>query len=476
MTYRPIHLTRLPGQLPGVGYIWKLFTSVRFALILILMLASGFFLGVIVSQVPQEVSVSAGDYAAWIESEARPRYGIFTNLFFLLGLFDVFHAAWFRALLLLLVIAITICTLNRFPAIYQSTIKAKPTVNEGFMRTAKHRAEFELNGSLETLLDDLKRRGYRTKVIPDADRVHVYADRNGWAKYMTFVSHLGLILFLFGGMMTNLAGYQRFLIIPDGASQPLYPVFHPQQMQVLNKGFTVEYYEDGRPKDYYSDLIVYKGGEEAARGRIRVNEPMDFDGFRFHQNSFGPTVGVDIHAESGQTLYSETMVLGQAFGNVPFEIVNIPTTEMSAVIALAEGNTTSNVVGGTFIRGGQEPRLAIMGFKGEMTGQPLFVARLGPGETFADQGIKITFKGTQFFTGVVARNDPGAVFIWLAAALFIPALLITFWCGRRRIWAQLAGGRVRMAGMADRFIDMQSEMDEIVQVHVAQAPSPAGVR
>jgi len=418
------HWTRLPGQVPGIAYIWRLFTSVRFALLLILMLASGFFLGVIISQVPQEVSISPGDYAAWIEGEARPRYGVFTNLMFLLGLFDVFHAAWFRALLLLMVVGITICTLNRFPAIYQSTIKAKPTVSEGFLRTARYRAEFRPAEGLDGLLQGLKKRGYRTTVVHDPDRVHIYADRHGWAKYMTFVSHLGLIVFLFGGLMTNLTGYQRFLIIPDGASQPLYPVYHPQQMQVLNQGFTVEYYPDGRPKDYYSDLVVYKGGAEAARGRIRVNEPMDFEGFRFHQNSFGPTVGVDIQAESGQTLYSETMVLGQAFGNVPFEVINIPTTEISAVIALAEGNTTSNVVGGTFIRGGQEPRLAIMGFRGEMTGQPLFVARLGVGETVAEQGVRITFRGTQFFTGVVARNDddltpwtPAIKFMWRIRAI-----------------------------------------------------------
>jgi cytochrome c biogenesis protein len=233
-------------------------------------------------------------------------------------------------------------------------------------------------------------------------------------------------------------------------------------MQVFNEGFTVDYYPDGRPKDYYSDVVIYKGGEEAARGRIRVNEPMDFEGFRFHQNSFGPTIGLDIQSEAGQTLYSETMVLGQVFGNVPFEMVSIPTTEINAVVALAEGNTTSNVVGGTFIRGGQEPRVAVMAFEGDMGSQPLFVARMAPGETYTGNGLRITFRGTQFFTGVVARNDPGAVYIWIAAGLFVPALWVTFWFARRRIWAQYRDGRVALAGMADRFVDLQKEIDEIV--------------
>src|SRR5207244_2037533 len=139
-----------------------------------------------------------------------------TNLLFLLGLFDVFHAAWFRSLLVLLVTAICICTLNRFPAIYQSTIKAKPIVSDGFLRTSRNRAEFELTGGPEALVRTLRSKGYRTTVIDQPGLTHIYADRNGWAKYATFVSHLGLIMFLFGGMMTNLLGYQRFLVIPDG--------------------------------------------------------------------------------------------------------------------------------------------------------------------------------------------------------------------------------------------------------------------
>ena len=431
---------------------------------LILMLAIGFSLGVVISQVPQDLAYDPTAFANWVEVEARPRYGVFTNLLFLFGLLDVFHAVWFRSLLILLFVAIVVCTLNRFPAIYQSTVKAKPVVSEGYMRNSRHHAEFQLQGSIEDLKRELSRQRYSLTEREEGSKTHLYADKYGWAKYATFVSHLGLLVFLFGGLMTNTAGYQRFLVIPDEQTQPLYPVYHPEQMQVQSKGFTVHYHPDGRPRDYYTDLIIYKGGEKAAEGRIRVNQPMDFDGVRFHQNSFGPTVKLDIHNGTGQVLYSETMVLGQAFGAVPFEVINIPTTDFQAVVALAEGNTTSNVLGGTFIRGGQIPKLAIMGFSGEAFGgnQPDFVLRLQPGQTQTIEDLTVTFEGTQFFSGVVARKDPGAVFIWLAALLFIPAVWTTFWCARRRLWFQVVGDRVMMAGQADRFVDMDNEMAELV--------------
>jgi cytochrome c biogenesis protein ResB len=133
------------------------------------------------------------------------------------------------------------------------------------------------------------------------------------------------------------------------------------------------------------------------------------------------------------------------------------------------------VLGGTFIRGGQETRLAIMGFKGgAMAGQPQFVLRLTPGETQTAEGLRVSFLGTRFFTGVVARNDPGAVFIWIAAALFIPAVWATFWFARRRLWCQVVGRDVRMAGMADRFVDLDRELAELVAGVARPEEPPSG--
>jgi len=474
------HFTRLPNRVPVLGYFWRLFTSVRFALLLISVLAIGCFLGVIISQVPIELSGSRADVAQWMEQQARPRYGNFTNVLSQVGLFDVFHAPWFRASLVLLTVAIVICTLNRFPAIYQTTVKAKPVVATGFVRSARYRSAFTLPAGPEALVSALRHRRYRVTQTVVGNTLHLYADKNGWAKYLTFVSHLGLIMFMFGGMLTNVLGYQRFLVIPDGQSLPIYSVFHPEQMQVLNRGFTVEYYEDGRPKDYYSDLTVFKGGQEVASGRIRVNEPMDYGDFRFHQNSFGPTVALEVRkADDQQMLFSDTMVLGQAFGMVPFDTISIPTTDFNAIVALTAGNTATDIRGGTYVRGGEAAQLAVMGFSGDPTvspnGQPDFVVKLAPGQTVTEHGLTFKFDGIHYFSGVVARKDPGATFIWLAAFMFVPALWVTFWMSRRRIWVQITNGEAHLAGMADRFVNVQQEIDAIVLGSGGQPTLPPAV-
>jgi cytochrome c biogenesis protein ResB len=167
------------------------------------------------------------------------------------------------------------------------------------------------------------------------------------------------------------------------------------------------------------------------------------------------------------------------FGATPYEVVEVPTTNMNAIVALAEGNNATDIRGGTFIRGGQEARVAVMAFSGDSpaaagSGGPDFVVRLGPGESKTEHGLTFTFNGLHYFSGVVARKDPGATFIWLAACLFIPGVWITFWFARRRIWVQVVGTEARLAGMADRFVDLQKEIDEII-VKLGGGPPPAPV-
>ena len=50
--------------------------------------------------------------------------------------------------------------------------------------------------------------------------------------------------------------------------------------------------------DFLTDLSVYRNGEEVARKTIRVNDPLEGDGFRFHQSTFGPIASLEIRDAS----------------------------------------------------------------------------------------------------------------------------------------------------------------------------------
>ena len=47
----------------------------------------------------------------------------------------------------------------------------------------------------------------------------------------------------------------------------------------------------GMPKDYFSDLVVIKDGEEVARKTIQVNDPLYYGGYHFYQYNYDHDAG-----------------------------------------------------------------------------------------------------------------------------------------------------------------------------------------
>src|SRR5581483_11099068 len=111
------------------------------------------------------------------------------------------------------------------------------------------------------------------------------ADRNRYAKLATFINHLGLVMTLAGLTVSGLFGVRdNAFIIAEGTTREV--SFAPG-IAVHLDSFLDEYTPSGAPKDYKSDVVIYDNGQEAERGTIRVNDPMEYKDLRFHQAFFG---------------------------------------------------------------------------------------------------------------------------------------------------------------------------------------------
>jgi hypothetical protein len=97
----------------------------------------------------------------------------------------------------------------------------------------------------------------------------------------------------------------------------------------------------------------------------------------------------------------------------------------------------------------------------------LFVSGLEPGvptllaldEAVANSaGYSYTFRGQLEASGLSVRRDPGDTFIWVAVGMAIIGLAITFYVPRRRLWVKVSGGRVQMAGIAEKTARFSREM------------------
>jgi cytochrome c biogenesis protein ResB len=76
-------------------------------------------------------------------------------------------------------------------------------------------------------------------------------------------------------------------------------------------------------------------------------------------------------------------------------------------------------------------------------------------------GYEYTFLGTRSITGITVRKDPGSTFIWVATALMMLGLAVTFYLPRRRLWAKITPERTYVAGIADRIVNFSAEMRRI---------------
>ena len=74
------------------------------------------------------------------------------------------------------------------------------------------------------------------------------------------------------------------------------------------------------------------------------------------------------------------------------------------------------------------------------------------------EGYAYTFRGQLEASGVSVRRDPGDTFIWVAVAMAIVGLAITFYVPRRRLWVKVTPARTYMAGIAERTTRFSREL------------------
>jgi cytochrome c biogenesis protein len=297
---------------------------------------------------------------------------------------------------------------------------------------------------------------------PDAAVTWIQGDRNQYSKLATLLTHLGLILFLAGGAVTVGLGFETVVFVGEGQTAPVQPVGTPRNLLVKVNSFSMPLHPDGTPADFVTDLSVFQDGQEVARKRIRVNDPLEVEGYVFHQNTFGPAVDLTIHDLEGGLVWTGPLLLDDAIAGFPSGFMTIPGSEVGLLAVLTR---TADGVGALVLQGVGLPTVVDDGATGEVTGTDLFRVVVGLGGTVdpvAAGGYAITWDRAGAWTGMVIKNDPGAPVIWMAFGFLILGLCLTFYLPRRRAWVRIADDGVRVAFLADRYVDTERELRGVV--------------
>ncbi len=451
-------------ELDFLAIVWRTFTSVRVALILILLVALAVLANTVIMQAPPSVISDPTAYEFWLEG-ARAKYGAFlTNILDFFQFFDVDHAVWFRVLIGLLAVNIIVCSIDRWRGIWAAVFHTPIRMGDAFFDEAPFSARVEAAMpapvAAERVQRAVARSRYRVKTEAGDDSVAIYADRNRFSRFGTFFSHLSIVLLLIGWVVGRLWGVSDpQFIVAEGSTEEL---GLGSNISVKLEHVIDEYYLDGRPKDYYSELVIYDEGVEVKRGTARVNSPLGYEGFKFHQSGFGPAAAMEVRDKEGTLLFSGGVPLAwskdgiRPFGNFALDIDGDQHDELIVyVFGPMSGGDPVIPAGEMFVQVFRE--------SGD-TGTSTLVAEgpLAQGKAKDLVGLDFTFQREERFSLLRVVKDPGVKVIWAAGALLVVGLAMLFYFPHRRIWALCRprpDGRadVRLGAMAQRDLALAQE-------------------
>jgi len=491
---------RPAAQLPSLGLVgwlrwaWRQLTSMRVALLLLMLLAVAAVPGTIFpqrAQDPDRVATYLSEHAAlgpWLDR---------------LGFFGVYSSVWFSAIYLLLFVSLVGCILPRARAHLGALGGRPPKAPRRFTRfPAQGSGTSALSAQevVERAAAVLRRRrwfvpGYRVDVRDEGHGTWSVAAERGYLRETgNLVFHLalvGLLVSIATGQMLHYRG-QAIIVQGEGFANAVVDydtfengaAFRPESLEPFTlrlDGFDARFDPDTlQSRDFTAHVTLTEPGAEPQARTIKVNRPLIVDGAKVYLQGNGYAPQITVHDGSGALAFS---------GPVPF----LPQDEVY---------TSRGVVKVPDVSGGQEqigivgyllpsavevadgiwrsvdpqpndPVLVLSVWSGNLgldTGVPQNVYQLDesrleqevgadglpvtlyvrPGETvdLPDGLGTVTFDGLPRFVALDLRYDPALPFVLVFALLAFAGLATSLFTPRRRVWlrATPAGGAPGRAG------------------------------
>ena len=464
--------TELP-ELDSVGilrYAWRQLTSMRTALILLLMLGVASIPGSLFPQRTQN-PIQVGQFFKDSPELARWLDRVY--------LFDVYGSPWFSAIYILLFISLIGCVLPRTIEHFHSARALPPSTPKNLSRMEHHSTWIADGSELEAA-----RAWFKSKRFRVLEKDGSISAEKGFARETgNLFFHLALILVLLGISFSSLFGMrgeaiinigERFVNTPTSYDTLTYGRLYkdgnlPAFMLTTDK-FDAQYnLETSAPEDYTLDIsLLREGGSVVEKKVIKVNRPLTIGSTRIYLQANGYSPVVTVRDSRGNVAFQ---------GPVPFLPQDSNLRSIGA-IKVPDAEPQVGFVGSfvpTYVRdpngGGAlsavpkalDPRLLLAAWAGDLgldSGIPQSVYRidtsdmlqvglksLKPGEVFEYPGGSIKFEGYIQWVNLNFVADPGKNFALLGGIVAILGLLASLFTRRRRIWIRV-GTQVEVAGLA----------------------------
>jgi len=264
--------------------LWVFFSSMKTAIVLLLILAATSIAGTIIQQnQPDEF---------YIKTYGKGLYSVLKTL----SLTDVYHSIWFILLMGLVGVNLAVCSINRFGIAWRRTFKPEISADPDRIARMAVSEKIACKDKVELVASKieaaLRSRGYCVIKENVCDKVAIHAAKGRLSIWGPYLTHLSILVIFVGAALGGLTGFEGYAIIPEGERISAY--YQNNSDRLKNLGFSVELVKFGithdkhrNPTGYKSDLIVYDGGKQVARKVIDVNRPLSYKGVSFYQSGYG---------------------------------------------------------------------------------------------------------------------------------------------------------------------------------------------
>jgi cytochrome c biogenesis protein len=424
--------------------LYDLFRSLKLTIFLFILLAILSIIGTLITQ-----NATRSDYIQ------RYGLGLYEVLNFF-NLFDMYHSWWFSAILLLLVINLIFCSINRFPGVW-SQISRPPTGLEDSMLKALsyvERVQIKTKGEAkadENIRTYLKKRFGNPIPFEAESSITLFSEKGRFSRLGVYITHLSLLIILIGGILGSLYGFkghveileretvdQIFLRIKDQE------VPKPIDFSVRCDDFKITYYDlPGRKekhvKEYTSLLTILENGKEVLKKAVQVNHPLHYKGLAFYQANYGTvhdvTLGIQWRSKKEKTTFKGP------------EGVTVPVPNSNNLIRVLQYAPQVHNFG---------EGVQVVLFKPNQEPRPFWLLKAFPkfDEQRQDEFI-LTFEGDspREYTGLQVTKDPGVWVVWIGCSLMIFGLIVSFFFSHQRVWVRIPkspGGEIVLAGSANK--------------------------
>ncbi len=412
--------------------IWTFLGSMRFAILLLVILAAACAGGSFIAQ-----GLSYEQYAELYSQRAA-------GLILALRLDDVFHAWWFLALTAFLCGNLLLCNLSRLPRLLRRYREAADPAHRGAASVTAAGVR-----DPEAFFARLR----MPKALESTDetgRPLRFSIQNRLGLWGAWVCHLGILLLILGFALGQATKEEYTVYGVPGQTKQI----GETDYALAIRDFQIERRADGSVAQYSAALTVLDLSDEsdvlAQDLTVSVNHPGSAFGFKLYQNSTGEAATLTVRRD-GETVQEDVLCEGEytTLLNTPLAVL------LRSVVPDYETDAAGNALPGYAYQIYVNEEFYSMDLRGE-------------GETIPDfEPYEVSFSDARSYTLIQVKRDRFTPLALLGGLLTLLGLFLAFYLQTRKLWAvQEADGTWTVSGSSpkagplftDRFREAASEL------------------